>query len=284
MSFGANIDFNNCQIGRPVVVGIFGVSGSGKTFVLDALKHAHGTDYILAEGSEVISRLVDGGLQAFQAFDEAHKKSVRELAIQTVLADCLNDRKIGVVSGHFMFWSNEQDAGTSVWTQQDLETYTHIIYLNTPPETIHHRCLHDTAKRRPELSIDQLRRWQNEEERQLRSICYGRGVIYSTVGEESVRAKTTALLDVFLHQRQESHRREVESQLDDFIGSSTNTLASVVVLDTDKTLSAADSGPFVLEICVPQESGSNTTRLFERHLWRTTGLYECRVPSSSVAI
>ncbi|OQV08697.1 hypothetical protein CLAIMM_12925 [Cladophialophora immunda] len=225
MSSGTNIDFNNCQIGRPPVVGIYGISGSGKTFVLDALKHVYDGDYILVEGSEVISRLVDGGLQGFQRLDEHRKKSVRELAIRTILADCLNDGKIAVVSGHFMFWSDEQEAMTSVWTQQDLETFTHIVYLNPPPETIQDRRLHDTAK-----------------ERQLRLSCYRSGIIYFTVREDSPLARVTALLELFLHRGQDSHRREAETQLDSFIGPSTKHLTSALVLDADKTLSATDSG------------------------------------------
>ncbi|KIW18413.1 hypothetical protein PV08_02701 [Exophiala spinifera] len=257
MSSVKNIDFNNCQIGRPPVVGIYGVSGSGKTFVLNALKHAYGADYILVEGSEVISRLVDGGLEGFQRLDDDRKKSVRELAIRTVLADCLNDGKIAVVSGHFMLWSDEQKSMTSVWTQQDLETFTHIVYLNPPPETIRDRCLHDTAKRRPELTVDELRQWQREEEMQLRLSCYRSGIIYFTVREDSPVSGVKALLELFFHRGQDSHRREAESQLDSFIGLSTKDLASALVLDADKTLAAADSGHLFWE------------DVYRRHLFQT---------------
>ena len=148
---------DNCQLGRPTVVGIYGISGSGKTFVLDALKHAYGTKYILVEGSEVISRLVKGGLQGFHALDDPGKQSIRELATRTILANCLNDGKIAVVSGYFMLWPGDHGGGTPVWTQQDLETYTHILYLNPSPETVYLRRLQDVAKGRFELTVDELR-------------------------------------------------------------------------------------------------------------------------------
>ena len=122
MATEKNIDFNNRSVGRPIVVGIYGLPGSGKTFVLNALRQTHGTDCLLTEGSEVISRLVDGGLEAFQALDEAQKYSTRELANRTIVADCLNDGKTAIVTGHFMLWPSVDDNRIIVWTQQDFET------------------------------------------------------------------------------------------------------------------------------------------------------------------
>ncbi|OAP62770.1 hypothetical protein AYL99_01997 [Fonsecaea erecta] len=242
MSGGKHIDFKNCPIGRPAVVGIYGLSGSGKTFVLNALRQISSHDYILTEGSEVISKLTRGGLEAFQASDELQKRSTRELAMQTIVADCLNDGKTAIVTGHFMLWSSTDERCISVWTQQDLETYTHIIYLNTAVETIRDRRLHDTTKDRPDLSVDQLRQWQRDEEMQLRLVCYQNGIIYHAIGQERAAPKVAELLTVFLHRDQNSHRREAEELLDGIIGSPTRPIVSALVLDADKTLSAADSG------------------------------------------
>ncbi|EXJ56391.1 hypothetical protein A1O7_06734 [Cladophialophora yegresii CBS 114405] len=253
MSSETHIDFNNCQIGRIPVVGLYGISGSGKTFVLEALKRALGTDHILVEGSEVISKLVDGGLQGFHGLEENQKEAVRQLALQTIQADCLNDRKVGVVAGHFMLWLGAEGVGSSVWTQQDASTYTHIIYLSPPAETIHHRRCHDAAKPRPEVTIDKLRQWQSEEERQLRMTCYRSGIIYTSVREDSPLAQVTSLLELFLHRGQESHRREVEKQLDHFIAPAAKNLVSALVLDADKTLSPADSGHLFWEHVHSQE-------------------------------
>ncbi|KAJ9607032.1 hypothetical protein H2200_008104 [Cladophialophora chaetospira] len=236
------IDFDNCPAGRPIVVGIYGLPGSGKTFVLNGLRQTHGTDCLLTEGSEVISRLVEGGLAAFQVLDEAQKYSVRELATRTIVADCMNDGKTAIVTGHFMLWPNVDNDRTAVWTQQDSETYTHIIYLNTLAETIRERCLQHGGKIRPSLSVDQLREWQKEEEAQLRSACQKNGIIYYALENEQATLKIIKLLEIFLHGKHDSHRQEAEALLDRIVSSSTKSLVSALVLDADKTLSPADSG------------------------------------------
>lgn len=242
MSTGTNIDFNNSGDGRPVVIGIYGLPGSGKTSVLKALRQSHGNNYIFTEGSEVISRVVRGGLKTFQALDEDQKYPVRELAISTIVADCFNDGKAAVVTGHFMFWSSAEEKCLSVWTQQDLKTYTHIIYLKTAAEVIHERCLNDTGKCRPEVPVEQLRRWQHEEETQLRRACYAGGVIYYALDQETPVPRVSELIETFLHRRHESHEIQAEATLDTIITSQARPFVSALVLDADKTLSAADSG------------------------------------------
>nr|KAK5432369.1 hypothetical protein LTR18_011126 [Exophiala xenobiotica] len=229
MSVVKNIDFNNCQIGRPAVIGIYGVAGSGNTFVLNALKHAYDTNHILLEGSEVISRLVHGGLEGFEALEEARKKTMRELALRTIVADCLNDGKTAVVTGHFMFWPRSRK----------LHSYYLLEYAardHPPPSSSRYCQASPRAFNRP------IATWQCEEEMQLRSVCYRSGIIYYALEHDIPLPKVTQLIELFLHRSQESHRRELETQLDGFVGSSTKHLASALALDADKTLSAADSG------------------------------------------
>ncbi|OCT52360.1 hypothetical protein CLCR_09752 [Cladophialophora carrionii] len=242
MSAEPNVDFNNSHVGRPAVIGIYGLPGSGKSFLLNALSQIHRNNYIFVEGSEAISRMVPAGLEAFKTLDEAQKRPIRELAISTVVADCLNDGKAAIITGHFMFWPGAVDQGHSVWTQQDRKTYTHIIYLQTPAEVIQERCLNDNSKRRPELSVEHLRRWQQEEEMHLRATCYESGIIYYALNQDPAIPKVSELLETFLHRRQESHILQAEAMLDSIILSQARPFVSALVLDADKTLSAADAG------------------------------------------
>jgi adenylate kinase len=201
MPAGESKNFDNFRFGRPAIIGIYGLPGSGKTFVLNRLSQIHGNRYIFTEGSEVISRQVPGGLEAFQFLGEDEKRSRRALATRTILADCLNERKAGVVTGHFMFWTSGNNHGISVWTQVDLKTYTHIIYLKPTAEVIHQRRLHDTSKSRSNLSIEHLRRWQQEEELCLRTTCYAGGIIYYALSQDSTLPKVIEIIGTFLDRR-----------------------------------------------------------------------------------
>lgn len=62
---------------EPVVVGIHGLPGSGKSFLLDQLKKLFGEeDFMFYEGSEVIARLVPGGLQRIQGNEGARAEGM----------------------------------------------------------------------------------------------------------------------------------------------------------------------------------------------------------------
>ena len=82
---------------------------------------------------------------------------------------------------------------------------------------------------------------------QLRSVCLQNGIIYYALGHETAMPKVIELLEVFLHRRQDSHRREAEGLLDGIVGSSIKPFVSALVLDADKTLSPADSGQLFWE-------------------------------------
>ena len=73
-------------------------------------------------------------------------------------------------------------------------------------------------------------------------MCYRNGIIHSTVDKDSPLEKVKALLGTLFSRNQDSHRRDAEWQLDDFVSPSPKHLASALILDADKTLSAVDSG------------------------------------------
>jgi len=55
-----------------------------------------------------------------------------------------------------MFWLEEQETGQPVYTQKDLEFFTHMLYLDIPAEVIARRRLDDTERSRPSTSTAHL--------------------------------------------------------------------------------------------------------------------------------
>ena len=149
---------------RTLIFGIYGIPGAGKTTLLKDLQQVMDPDEIsFFEGSAVITKLMSGDLRQFQNLPEAQKQPYREEAINRIRADCMADLKSGVVTGHYMFWSESDEEGRVACTQADLQTYTHIIYLDTPAEVIVERCLSDKLRSRPDPSVEHLQRWQARE-------------------------------------------------------------------------------------------------------------------------
>ncbi len=62
-----------------------------------------------------------------------------------------------------MFWPEEDEAGWQVYTQNDLDTFTHIHYLDVPAEVVAQRRLNDVKQSRPPASATHLSKWQQAE-------------------------------------------------------------------------------------------------------------------------
>lgn len=70
---------------EPTVIRLYGISGSGKTFLINNLKQELGhEDFKFYEGSKTITALVPRGLESFQSLDKHAKASWRERAIDEI--------------------------------------------------------------------------------------------------------------------------------------------------------------------------------------------------------
>ncbi|MCJ1377066.1 hypothetical protein MMC17_000156 [Xylographa soralifera] len=229
---------------KPIIVALYGVPGSGKTFLLDQLKQELGQKHFaFYEGSEMIATIVPGGLDAFQNMEEQTKAHWRRRAIDTIGKNSTDSGQVGVVTGHFMFWSEEHEAGWPVHTQNDFEIFTHILYLDIPAEVVAQRCLDDIDRSRPPTSVSILRRWQQEEKAQLRYLCRRHGVLFSLVSPFPTLAdKVSTLLHDFRYHTEKYNLSQAESRLDHIVAASQGQLETMLVLDADRTLAAADAG------------------------------------------
>ena len=249
---------------KAIVVGLYGIPGSGKTFLLEQLKVELGEEHFtFYEGSKMIAGLIPGGLKAFQELEEEEKLHWRQLAIDTIGKECADSGRVGVVAGHFMFWSEEEEAGQPVYTRNDLNTFSHILYLNVPAEVVAQRCLTDTERNRSTASIDHLRKWQQTEKTQLRHLCYHHGILFSLVPPHTtLHKKASMLLRDFRYHSENFNLSRAETRLDEVIAAGQGQLETVLVMDADRTLAATDSGAIFWKIVfASQQSGDEEYRL-----------------------
>ena len=158
---------------------------------------------------------------------------------------------------HFMFWSEEKEAGQPVYTRNDLNTFTHILYLNVPAELVAQRCLNDTERNRLTASIDHLRKWQQTEKTQLRHLCYHHGILFSLFSPHpTLQKKVSMLLRDFRYHTENFNLSRAENRLDEVIAAGQGQLETVLVMDADRTLAATDSGAIFWKIVFDsQQSG-----------------------------
>lgn len=60
----------------------------------------------------------------------------RQEVIETIGKKSTDNGRAAVITGHFMFWAESDETGNTIYTDGDLDTYTHIVYLDTPPELV----------------------------------------------------------------------------------------------------------------------------------------------------
>ncbi|KAI9798925.1 MAG: hypothetical protein M1825_004938 [Sarcosagium campestre] len=229
---------------KAVVVGLYGIPGSGKTTLLNQLEQELGrTHFAFYDGSNMIDAVAPGGLDAFQRMEEQEKTHWRERAIDMVGRSSAADGKVAMVAGHFMFWSEEEEAGLPVYTQQDLKIFTHILYLDIPADTVAQQRLDDAEKSRPATSASHLRKWQQEEKMQLRSLCRLHGILFSLVSPyPNLLTKFLMMLHDFRSHSEKHNLSQAESRLDDVIAAGQGQLETVILMDADRTLAAEDTG------------------------------------------
>lgn len=232
------------------IIGLYGIPGCGKSFLLQQLQHQLGQQYRYYEGSQVIADVVPGGLSAFHASSDAQKTHWRRLAINHIRDSSLSTDKPALVAGHFMFWSEGDDAGQVVCTPDDLLVYTHVIYLDTPIATVASRRDGDQSRARPFQSQAHLQKWQEAEKAQLRKVCMDNSILFI-----ALRSPETIpdLIRNFGQRSVDLNVTLAKARLEDIfrrasLARGPGAIKTVVILDADRTLAPFDSGSLFWEI------------------------------------
>ncbi|KAL1640593.1 hypothetical protein SLS58_006788 [Diplodia intermedia] len=228
--------------GKPKVIGIYGLPASGKTFMLNKIKQELGEgDFLFFEGSGMIGCLVQGGLEAFHELPNPRKKEYRQLAIDTIGKACTASDRTGIVTGHLMFWPEEEKEGNMVCTPNDLAVYTHILYLDVPVEVIEQRHQADATRTRPAATTAHLAKWKQTEKDQLRRLCRSHGILFACLNP-SLSNKVPALIRDFRGHTEQYNLSRAENRLDEIMALQKDQLETILVIDADRTLAAEDTG------------------------------------------
>ena len=236
---------------KPTVIGIYGIQGSGKSYLLNELKRELGEEkFAYHDGAAMITELVEGGFDAFKAMNAEGKERERKHAIETIGKRAAKDGKVAIVAGHLMLWSEGKDAGNVVWTEEDSKTYSHVLFLDVPAELIHRRREKDMEVRhtgaRPVESVEHLRKWQDAEKEQLRELCPKNDILFTAVSDNAssprLLGSVSPLFRDFQLHNEKLNLSRAESRLDEAFLAGQGKLETMLVLDADKTLSAADTG------------------------------------------
>ena len=258
----------NASKKNTAIVGIYGVPGSGKTYLLNQLKQELTEEHFaFYEGSEIIASVVPGGLEGFQSSGEQEKVRWRQLAMDAVGKNCAENGRAAVVAGHYMFWYEEQEFGSPVCTENDLNTFTHILYLDVPAEIVAQRRQDDTKRSRPSTSANHLRKWQLEEQAQLRHLCRHHGILFSTIfSHNRLIDKISTLLCDFKSHTEAYNLSQAKGSLDQALLKTDKLVETMLVLDGDNTLAPQDTGTLFWEKASqsrPFQDGKDTlTMLF----------------------
>ena len=278
---------------KPHVVGLFGLPGSGKTYLLKQLEgQLEPTWFAFYEGSTVLSKLVVGGIDAFKKLDEEKKAHIRGLAIEKIRAECAESNKLGVVTGHFMFWEDEgKDAPGHVLTRKDLDTFTHIFYLDVHENIIAERRRNDTGRGREAKSLQHLGKWQRTEIKDLKALCSKHGISFEVLPPNQVPQLSSSLqrIRLFRYLTEQDNTAKAKECLDEALSLESSKVENVLMFDADKTLAPQDSGELFWNMVSPQpELGSKHNALKElfrsaldytyANFRQATLLYEDAVP------
>ncbi|KAI9042046.1 uracil phosphoribosyltransferase [Aspergillus affinis] len=227
---------------KPVVIGLYGVPGSGKTYLLQNLRKELDTDsFAFYEGSQVIDRVAPGGLDAFKLMIDSQKEYWRRKAIIKIQDECILNGKAAIVTGHYMFWEEDDTLGKPVITVADLSVYTHIVYLDIPANIVLQRRLEDRTRDRSRVSASHMERWQRREKMELEASCLEHGILFA------LWTSRTDLAGLIRHliSHNESYNLQVAKEfLDNALVKVTGSgdLEKALFLDADRTLTAEDTG------------------------------------------
>ncbi|KAM3466048.1 hypothetical protein NHJ6243_001125 [Beauveria neobassiana] len=245
VKIGSDPDSDKKKKEKPIIIGLYGLPGSGKSTLMNELKlRLDHEKFIFYEGSELISAIVSGGLAAFAKLDKQEKHLLRERAIATVAKECSAKNRTALVVGHYMFWRGDELAGDIVATASNFDVYTHIIYLDVPVQTILQRRVGDAQRQRPPVSAAHLEQWQRAEIDQLRELCRQHYILFSVVPQHG-SSPLLFTLKLVRHFEQTNAKRsnlalvmnKVEAAL---VGA--ERAETVLVVDADKTLASEDAG------------------------------------------
>ncbi|KAI1779615.1 hypothetical protein F4818DRAFT_436919 [Hypoxylon cercidicola] len=236
---------NTSSTKEPLVVGLFGLPGCGKSFLTDQLVRELGGQqcFYYYESSDITSGKTLGFEMLQGLAKEKVRNGFRQFAVWMVRREAYKKGKTAIVPAHFMIWREGDEEGNTVHIPFSLKNFTHILYLDVPAEVIAKRRSEDSRKHRRATSVGHLETWQNTELSMLRDLCYAHQIPFLSVGSSrSILDDVLMLIRSLSEPTEEDNTRRATSQLSDFVLTSKKHLRTILVMDGDRTLAAEDIG------------------------------------------
>ncbi|KAH6621797.1 uracil phosphoribosyltransferase-domain-containing protein [Boeremia exigua] len=231
----------------PLIVGLYGVSGAGKSHLLEILSNsrlAQRLDFV--DGSSLIYHRY--GLTGFKELTPAEQYTQRVELMTDLVKERRSKEKGIVVGGHLLLWESEAEEPRNIGTDADWKAYTHIVYFQVDPQVLQFRRNNDNSRERNPVSVKHLTEWQARERAALRKVCYEKRISFTTITEHAgmskkkIPGRVHALLTNILNSSEEGNLAAVDAELESDISLHGHDLETMLVLDADKTLAAQDAG------------------------------------------
>lgn len=273
---------------KPKVIGIYGVQGCGKSYLLKRVSNLEALGFSFFDGSTIISDSMPGGLKEFENMASDEKSRHRAFAIEKIQKLCASSQKIGVVAGHLMLWDEGTGKPIRIDTPSDWEVYTHILYIKVDSTIVAERRKGDNKRNRCNISPENLSKWIEEESSTLYNICISRGILFSILSrpQEQLMNYLLAIQD----DQEECNLTRLEARLDSAIKETNHLKASiskdqgskaaqegdkypktVLLFDADRTISPADTGKIFFSHLSCESGSSSNDKL--RILFEKAGGY-----------
>ncbi|PWY77395.1 hypothetical protein BO70DRAFT_430337 [Aspergillus heteromorphus CBS 117.55] len=224
---------------KSTVIGIYGIPGAGKSYLLKQLRERLGTQtFSFYEGSEAINTITPGGLSAFKEMSGRDKRYWRGQAIEYIAKG--GSGGTAIVTGHFMLSDHASQQPASVMTTRDLKTYTHILYLDTPADVVYRRREDDAERDRPRIPIAQLGEWSYHEKGELRKLCLKHNIMFMVMPDSLPRI--VLLLQDFQRHDEYHNQKVADECLVEAVSAGKAYPEHVLLFDADKTMAPVDTG------------------------------------------
>lgn len=149
-------------------IGLYGVSGTGKTTILRELC-SRTSEVIWLEGAKLVIEAYGGTLDEFKMLTEKEKYFFREKAIDRAIEVQSIEKRHIIIDGHLVFAKGENEF-ENVMTRNDAFFYTDYIYLKLPAEVVFKRLQNDKERKR-NYSEAAISKWIDRELAELSVFC-----------------------------------------------------------------------------------------------------------------
>ncbi|SEB14069.1 hypothetical protein SAMN05660964_03783 [Thiothrix caldifontis] len=148
-------------------ISIYGVSGVGKTTVIEKYKSKF-DGVLIGSESKGINEFFGGNFNDFLALNEEDRQNVREKALSTYFSKLSTTDGVLIIDAHYSFWVD--GALKRVIPPISEKFYTHFIYINPGIKEILRRQKIKWGKCK--FSEEQVNKWIEYETNGLEKLCH----------------------------------------------------------------------------------------------------------------